>query len=204
MAKIGKVAPIVKTYGDQINTIDQQLAKNGYQRAPGTFEMLLPYKEKSGRYRTGLDVNAPYLLRMSEEDREAEIKRIREDKKRLEDELGVPNILDSNSIFYNFSASKEQLESKFGTNLQITPVRLGDRQEFFDNSDIQKEIAWNWVKIHPRIAPSLEAYKSGKVSNDCKYYIVDDESETRDTYKKKKEINLESNHTGKAQKSPRD
>lgn len=187
--KIGKIKPIEKAYGNEVNTIDQQLQKNGYNRFPGTFEMLLPYKEKSGRYRTGLDINAPYLLRLSEEDREAKIKEITLVKNRLEAELGVPGILDSNSIFYNFGASKEQLTARFGTDLQVSPVKLGDREEFFDTSDISKEIAWYWVSVHPRMAPSLDAYKSGKVSSDVKYYIVDDEAETKESYSKKKEIN---------------
>ena len=189
MGKMGKVAPIVKQYGDQVNTIDQQLNKNGYQRFPGTMEMLLPYKEVNGRYRTGLDVDASYLLRLADEDREAEIKRITEDKKRIENVLGVPGILNSNSIFYNFAASKEQLVAKFGTDLQASPVKLTDKEEFFDGEEIGKEIAWNWLRVHPRIAPSLDAYKAGKVSSDVKYYIVDDEAETRESYNKNKEIN---------------
>lgn len=189
MGKIGKVAPIAKQYGDQVNTIDQQLNKNGYQRFPGTMEMLLPYKEVNGRYRTGLDVDASYLLRLADEDREAEIKRITEDKKRIESVLGVPGILNSNSIFYNFAASKEQLVAKFGTDLQASPVKLTDKEEFFDGEEIGKEIAWNWLRVHPRIAPSLDAYKAGKVSSDVKYYIVDDEAETRESYNKNKEIN---------------
>ena len=189
MGKIGKVAPIVKQYGDQVNTIDQQLNKNGYQRFPGTMEMLLPYKEVNGRYRTGLDVDASYLLRLADEDREAEIKRITEDKKRIENVLGVPGILNSNSIFYNFAVSKEQLVAKFGTDLQVSPVKLTDKEEFFDGEEIGKEIAWNWLRVHPRIAPSLDAYKAGKVSSDVKYYVVDDEAETRESYSKNREIN---------------
>lgn len=189
MAKIGKVAPIQKTYGDEINTIDQQLSKNGYNRFPGTMEMVLPYKEKSGRYRTGLDIHAPYLLRLAEEDRLAEIERITKDKERLEAELGVPNILDSNSLFYNFAATKSALVAKFGTELQITPVKLGEKEEYFNFSNIMAEIAWNWLKVHPRIAPSLEAFRNGSVSQDVKYYIVDDEAEGKELYNKKKEVN---------------
>jgi len=89
---IVKIAPIAKSYGDAINTLEQQLAKHNYHRAPGTTEMFLPYKETSGRYRTGLDEKASYLNRLSTESREAEIKRIRADKARLEEALGVPGI----------------------------------------------------------------------------------------------------------------
>lgn len=190
MAYKGKIAPIQRQYGNTINTIDQQLAKNGYQRFPGTFEMLLPYRESSGRYRTGLDIDAPYLNRLSEEDRKAEIVRIKADKKRLETTLGIPGLLDPNSIFYNFGSSVEQLKSKFnGSDLQVAPVKLGDKEEYFDTENIAKEIAWNWIKVHPRIAPSLDAWKNGQVSPDVKYYVVDDEVENRESYNRRKEVN---------------
>ncbi len=186
---IGKVAPIQKGYGDAINTIDQQLAKNGYQRYPGTTEMFLPYKESSGKYRTGLDVTAPYLDRMSKEDKEAEIARIIEAKERLEKALGVPGILDPTSIFYNIASSKEALIKKFGTDLKMSPVKLGNGEEIFNSSDPMREIAWYWLKVHPRVAPSLEAYTQGRVPPDVKYYIVDDEAESILMYNKKREIN---------------
>lgn len=185
----GKIAPIQKQHGDAINTIDQQLAKNGYQRFPGTTETFLPYKESSGKYRTGLDVNAPYLLRLSEEDRKAEIERIKADKERLEADLGVKGILDSNSIFYNFAASRETLKQKFGTDLQVVPIRIGNDEVYFDPSDVVKEITWNWIKVHPRIAPSLEAWQKGTVPSDVKFYVVDDDAENKDTYNRKREIN---------------
>lgn len=189
MARIGSIAPIDKQYGNQINTIDQQLAKNGLHRAPGTFEMLLPYQEMSGRYRTGLDVDAPYLDRLSEEDRKAEKERITKDKQRLEKMIGVPGILDSTSIFYKFGASIEQLRAKHGTDLQVVPVKLSEGVKIFDDEDILSEITWNWIKVHPRIAPSLDAYRNGKTSQDLKYYVVDDKAEAKETYNRRKELN---------------
>ena len=187
MFKSRKIAPIVKAYDNdaKIKTLDQQLAKHGLTRAPGTFETFLPYKETSGKYRTGLDVNAPYLQRLSEEDKESEIARIIADKTRLEDELGVKGLLDPTSIFYNFAASKEQIKAKFGgSELQTTPIRLGDKEEFFDTSDPIKEIQWNWLKVHPRVAQSLD-----RVLPEVKYYIVDEEFTNKEIYSKKKELN---------------
>lgn len=189
MAKTGKIAPIKKQFSDTLNTIDQQLAKYGYTRYPGTSETFLPFRETSGKYRTGLDIKAPYLQRLPEEEREAEIERITKDKERLENELGVPGILDPTSLFWNFAASKEQLQAKFGVTLQVEPIKIGNDEEFFNGSDPMKEIAWNWIKVHPRIAPSLDAWKRGEVPAEVKYYIVDDEAEQKDTYSRKKEIN---------------
>lgn len=187
MFKSRKIAPIIKAYDNdaKIKTLDQQLAKHGLTRAPGTFETFLPYKESSGKYRTGLDVNAPYLQRLSEEERESEINRIIEDKARLEDTLGVKGILDPTSIFYNFAASREQIKARFGgSELQTTPIRLGEKEEFFDTTDPLKEIQWNWLKVHPRVAQSLD-----KVLPEVKYYIVDEEASNVEVYNKKKEIN---------------
>lgn len=189
MGRQGKVAPISKDYNSTFNSMDQQLAKEGFTRFPGTTEMFFPYKENSGKYRTGLDVSAPHLNRLSAEDRKAEIKRIEEDKKRLEDKLGVPGLLDSNSPFYNFAASKEQLKKRFETELQVSPIKMGTQEEFFNLDDAMAEITWNWIKVHPRIAPSLDSYRKGDVPSEVKYYIVDDEAETKETYNRKREIN---------------
>ena len=190
MAITGKIAPIKRQFSDQINTIDQQLSKHGYTRFPGTSEMFLPFKEQSGRYRTGLDPQASYLNRLSPEEKEAEVKRITETKERLEKLLGVAGILSPTSLYWNFAASPEQLKQAFGSDqLRVSPIKLGNSEEFFDTNDIVKEITWNWMKVHPRVAPSLDAWKRGDVSAEVKYYVVDDEAEQKDTFNRKKEIN---------------
>lgn len=186
---IGKIAPIQKQYSNVINTIDQQLSKNNYARFPGTTQTFLPYKEKSGKYRTGLDDQAAYLDRLPEEERESEKARIRAAKKSLEDRLQIPGILDATSPFWNFAASDAVLREKFGTDLKVAPVKIGNEEVVFDTSDILKEIAWYWLRVHPGIAPSLEKYRQGAVSADVKYYIVDDDAEQRQNYSRKKEIN---------------
>lgn len=178
----GKIAPIRKEYSSTFLTIDGALAKNGYYRAPGTAEMLFPYKEVSGRYRTGLDEDAQYLHRLSKEDREAEVKKIKETKARLEKTLQCDGCLDASSEFYNYS-------SKGRNGLKVSPIKLGSDDVYFDTNNPMEEIAFYWAKSHPRVAPSLEAYKRGEVPADTKYYVVDDEAENKDTYNKKREIN---------------
>lgn len=184
-----KIAPIKKQYSNAINTIDQQLDKHGYTRFPGTSETVLPYKELSGKYRTGLDPSAPYLQRLSEEDKAAEIKRITETKERLEGILGIPGILNPTSLFWNFAAPSQALIQKFGSELRVSPVKLGNNEEYFDLNDVMGEITWSWLSVHPRIAGSLDAYKRGEVSADTKYYIVDDSKEAKETFDRKREIN---------------
>lgn len=193
MARTAKIAPIAKEFSNTFNTVDQQLAKHGYYRFPGTNVTMLPHKEASGKYRTGLDEKALYLNNLSEEEKIAEIKRIREDKARLEEALGLPGsgILDPTSPFWNFAASSATLKERFGTDVKVSPVKLGTSEMFFNLSegDVMKEITWNWLRVHPRIAPSIDAYRRGDVPSDTQYYIADDEAESKDTYSRKKVIN---------------
>lgn len=193
MARIAKIAPIAKEFSNTFNTVDQQLAKHGYFRFPGTNVTMLPHKEASGKYRTGLDEKALYLNNLTKEDREAEVKRIKADKERLEEALGLPGsgILDPTSPFWNFSASTEALKKRFGTDIKVSPVKLGDSELYFNLSegDVMKEIAWNWLRVHPRIAPSIDSYRRGDVPADVQYYIADDEAENKDTNTRKRLIN---------------
>ncbi len=193
MARIAKISPVKKEFSNTFNTLDQQLAKHGYSRAPGAAAMFLPHKEISGKYRTGLDPEAPYLNNLSEEDRKSEIERIVADKARLEKALGMEGtgILDPTSPFYNFAASSETLKKRFGADLKVSPVKLGNDDMIFalDGTDAMKEITWNWLSVNPRIAPSLNAYKNRQVPADTQYYIADDEAESQDTYRKNKAIN---------------
>lgn len=183
MARSGKISPIKKEYSQNFLTIDSSLAKHGFVRAPGTGRLFLPYRERTGLYRTGLDENAQYLQRLkdlSPEQYEAEVKRIREDKARLEAKLGCKDCLSPSSKFYDVSSNE---------NIKAYPVKLGSTDKYFDFSDVMEEITWNWMKVYPMIAPSLEAYMRGDASSECQYYVCDDQAETKLAYNKKKEIN---------------
>lgn len=178
---IAKISPIKKEYSNAFHTFESSLAKAGFYRAPGTSRILFPYKEMSGRYRTGLDENASYLFNLPDEERKAEIKRIKETKARLEQKTGFD--LNSNSKYYNYSSDLPEEQ-------KISPVKLTNQDKFFDLSNPIDEITWNWVRVHPMIAPSLEAYKQGKVHPDMvQYYIVNEELEERSKFSKKQEIN---------------
>jgi len=183
MKKVVKISPIPKEYSSNFASIDSSLARQGYTRAPGTGRSFLPVKEKTGLYRTGLDVSAPYLQRLkqlSTEQYEAEIARIKADKQRLEEKLNCDGCLNPNSDFYNFASHQ--------TN-KVTRVVLGNGDFFLDFTDPMAEITYNWLKVHPFIASSLEAYRRGEVPAECQYYIADSEAENKLTYSKKKEIN---------------
>lgn len=183
MATVAKISPIKKEFSSNLQTIDSSLARHGYVRAPGTGRMFLPYKERTGVYRTGLDVNAPYLKRLkelSEEEYNAEVKRITETKLRLEKALNCQNCLDANSDFYNVASNAEP---------KVYPVKLSNEDKIFDLRDTMEEITWHWMKTYPLIASSLQAYMRGECPPECQYYVADEEAETKIAYSKKKEIN---------------
>jgi hypothetical protein len=179
---IAKISPIVKEFPQNgFKSFESSLSQAGLPRVPGTTAMKFPYKEANGKYRTGLDENATYLHNMSREDREAEIERIRKDRARLEDVTGFD--LGPTSQYYNYSANLPDDQ-------KIQPIKLGTQEKFFDLNDPIQEIAWNWIKVHPTIAPSMQAFKRGDVHPDmCQYYVADDNVETLITFNKKKEIN---------------
>lgn len=189
MSRQGKIAVIPKTYSQNFKTFESSLAAAGYNRAPGTNRYFIPHLDRNGKYRTGLDENALYLQKLPKEEREIEIKRIREDKARLEKALGVTGILDSDSPFWNWAAPASKLEARFGVELRTDRVPLSNGDIIFDLSDPLKEITWNWLKVHPKIASSLEAYQRGDCDAECQYYVADEEAQNKATYSRKRIIN---------------
>src|SRR6266542_2148661 len=191
MAKVGKISVIKKEYSQNFKTFDSSLSNTGYTRSPGTSRTFLPHKERNNQYRTGLDVSAQYLKKLSPEDYKLEVKRISEDKKRLEASLGLPDsgILDSGSPFWNYAASPKILIEKFNTDVRIEPVKLSNGDELFDFGNAMREIQFNFMKVHPQIAPSLEAFQRGDCNPEAQYYIADEDSESRAIYSRKKQIN---------------
>lgn len=180
MGIIKKITPIPRTFSGDFHSMESSLAKNGYQRFPGTYRLALPLKEMN-QYRTGLDVNAAYLRNLPKEEREAEIDRIKSDKARLEAATGLD--LSPTSSYYNYASSLPDSQ-------KVSPVKLGTQDKFFNLADPYQEITWNWIKVYPAIAPSMEAITTGQVHPDTvQFVIADDEVESRLTYTKKQKLN---------------
>jgi len=106
MGKIGKISTIKKEYNNsQIQTMQGGLALKGLTRIPGTGVFKYPYKELDGTYRTGLDPHAAYIRRIGDStERELEIERVTELRKKLEDLLGGID-LGPRSKFWNYGLS---------------------------------------------------------------------------------------------------
>jgi hypothetical protein len=185
MGKIGKISTIKREFNStQLETMQSNLAKKGLTRVPGTGVFKYPYKEFDGKYRTGLDPDASYIKRISDKDeRELEIERVKELKKKLEDELGGMD-LGPRSSFWNYALSNSTDDSS-----HVQPVKLIDGDNFFDLSVPWKELEFSWLRVHPTIASSFQAWERGEYPADTQFYVADEEIENKVAFKKKQLIN---------------
>jgi len=71
MSKIVVISPHVPKYKETTGkSALSSLANQGYIRVPGTGKAIIPHKEASGAYRTGLDEKANYIKHLSPEARD--------------------------------------------------------------------------------------------------------------------------------------
>jgi len=184
MGKIGKISVIKRNHsGAQLQTLQSELSKHGMTRIPGTSVTKFPYKELTGKYRTGLDPSAAYIQRIEDKTaKQVEIDRVTKLRDKLQEELGVD--LGPKAPFWNHSKS---LSAEDQTHVQ--PVKLVDGDNIFDLSVPYQELAFAWLRVHPTIASSFQAWERGLFPADTQFYVVDDEVENTIAYNKKKAIN---------------
>lgn len=165
MARIGKISVIRKDYSDAFPTMETSLRQNGMALFPGTRRILTPSRKPDGSYRTGL---TPEL------------------QKKLEDQLGGDIDLSPRSTFWNVA-----IPSKNGE-IKVEPYALTDKDHFFDLDNPIEAINYYWLKAHPLVCPSLEAYEQGNYSvneDQMLFFVNDEEFEEEKKYKKAKELN---------------
>ena len=185
MAKIGKISTLKKEYNNStLQTMQGGLSQRGMTRVPGTGVFKYPYKELDGQYRTGLDKDAAYIKRIQDPtEKELEIERVVSLKKKLEEALGDID-LGPRSQFWNYSLSKSTEDT-----LHVQSVKLLDGDNLFDLSNPFQEIAFSWLRVHPTIASSYQAWERGDYPADTQFYVQDEEIETAILNKKKRLIN---------------
>jgi hypothetical protein len=185
MGKIGKISTLKKEYNNsQLQTMQGGLAAKGMTRIPGTGVFKYPYKELDGQYRTGLDPNAAYIKRIQDPtERELEIERVTKLKEKLEAALGDVN-LGPRSSFWNYGLSTSTEDT-----LHVQAVKLLDGDNFFDLTNPLQELAFAWLRVHPTIASSYQAWERGEYPADTQFYVADDEIENAVLFKKKQLIN---------------
>jgi hypothetical protein len=183
--KLGKISTIKKEYNSAgMQTMQGGLAQKGLTRIPGTGVFKYPYKEIDGRYRTGLDPDASYIKRIADPtERELEVERVTKLKKKLEDLMGGLD-LGPRAPFWNYALSKSTEDST-----HVQPVKLLDGDNYFDLSNPFQELAFSWLRVHPTIASSYQAWERGDYPADTQFYVVDDDIENAVIFKKKQLIN---------------
>jgi hypothetical protein len=185
MSKIGKISVIRRDYSKSgLQTMQSELARNGMTRVPGTGVFKYPYKELDGKYRTGLDPKAAYINRILDPlEKKLELERIESTLKRIKENLGDID-LGPRSSYWNYGLSKSANDTT-----HVQPVKLLDGDNYFDLSNVYQEIAFSWLRVHPTIASSYQAWERGEYPADTQYYVADDELEAAILYNKKKVIN---------------
>ena len=185
MGKIGKISTLKREFNNsQLQTMQAGLAQKGMTRVPGTGVFKYPYKELDGQYRTGLDANAAYIKRILDPtEKELEIERVTELRKKLEAALGDID-LGPRSLFWNYGLSTSTEDQ-----LHVQAVKLLDGDNYYDLSIPFQELAFSWLRVHPTIASSYQAWERGDYPADTQFYVVDDEIESAVLFKKKQLIN---------------
>lgn len=185
MGKLGKISTIKKEYSSAgMQTMQGGLAQKGLTRIPGTGVFKFPYREIDGRYRTGLDKDAAYIKRIADPtERELEVERVTKLRTKLEYELGGID-LGPRAAFWNHGLSTSADDTS-----HVQPVKLLDGDNFFDLSIPFQELAFSWLRVHPTIASSYQAWERGDYPADTQFYVVDDEIENAVIFKKKQLIN---------------
>jgi hypothetical protein len=185
MGKLGKISTIKKEYNNsQLQTMQGGLALKGLTRIPGTGVFKYPYKELDGKYRTGIDPDAAYIRRIQDPlERSMEIERVTNLRDKLQAALGDVD-LGPRSNFWNYGLSTSTSDS-----LHVQPVKLLDGDNFFDLTIPFQELAFSWLRVHPTIASSYQAWERGEYPAETQFYVADDEIENAVLFKKKQLIN---------------
>jgi hypothetical protein len=185
MGKTGKISTIKREYTtSQLQTMQSGLAARGLTRIPGTGVFKYPYKELDGQYRTGLDPNASYIRRIKDPlEREMEVERVTALLERLQNSLGGID-LSPRSKFWNYG-----LSTSVDDTMHVQPVKLIDGDNYYDLSIPLQELAFSWLRVHPTIASSYQAWERGEYPADTQFYVADEEIENAVIFKKKQLIN---------------
>jgi hypothetical protein len=184
MGKIGKISVIKREYNNsQLQTLQGELARNNMSRVPGALVFKYPYKEINGMYRTGMDSEAAYIARIQDKvEKKLEIDRVTDIKNRLEGILKID--LSNRSLFWNYG-----LSDGINDTSHVQSAKLIDGDNLFALSVPFQELTFSWLRVHPTIASSYQAWERGEYPADTHFYVADDEIENAVVYKKKILIN---------------
>lgn len=181
MGRIGKISAIKKEYSKTSGSIEASLSANGYNRFPGTAIRLVPAKQPNGKYVTGLDPDATYIDRLPAEEAQIERERVTELKNKLQRATGL-----------DLGPKAEYYSKMYDDNVQFKAqiVRLtAEGDNIYDLDDPFQAITFEWLRNHPLIASSWQAWERGEYPSNTQFYVNDDNIEQEITYKKKTATN---------------
>ena len=158
-----------------LRTLEGSLYQEGYTFVPGTARKFYPRVDSRGVIRTGLDENSPkFRLILDTKAREQEMKRVKLLKEYYEGLLDES--LEPNSTFYD-----EIKENGF---------TLEDGDNVFNMENPRDAVNFYWLIETEMVAHSLDDIESGKVNTaQVRYYVYNDEVESKVTFERKKKIN---------------
>jgi hypothetical protein len=112
-----------------------------------------------------------------------EIERVTKLRDKLQAALGDVDI-SPRASFWNYGLSTSTSDA-----LHVQPVKLLDGDNFFDLTIPLQELAFSWLRVHPTIASSYQAWERGEYPAETQFYVADDEIENAVLFKKKQLIN---------------
>lgn len=176
----GKISAIRRQFAPDMTTLGSVLSEKGMTRSPGTKMGIAPYKEATGEYRTGLDPNAKYIARLAEEDRITELAKINEWREIIKSSLGEEFFEgEGRATFYKDMFHPE----KVNTDLVCQKAMLSDGDNLFNLEDVFKLIQFAYLRVHPIfVARSFTDYQKGKCPDTVRYYVNDEDAETKIEY----------------------
>lgn len=187
MGKVGKISPIKREYAQSAkNTIAGSLAHNGLTRIPGTTYKFVIHKEPNGAYKTGLNPDADYILKMSPEEAEQERERIGEWLKFLNER--VPH-LDLSPRGEYYTKMMDYFGKRDAWEKAVQPYDMKDDTNIFNLEDPFQLITYAWLRVDHRVAPSYQSWRLGKCSPKCSFFVDDEEFQSKVEYKHKTAIN---------------
>ncbi|MBC7088591.1 MAG: hypothetical protein H5T96_09045 [Tissierellales bacterium] len=184
MSKIGKISVIRRDHStSNVESMEKGLSAKGMTRVPGTGVFKYPHKEVSGKYRTGLDPEASYIKRIEDpHERQHEIERVTKLRKKLEEALDVD--LGPHSKFWNYA-----LATSTDDQTHVQPYKLTDGDNLFNLDNPFMELTFSWLRVHPTIASSYQAWERGEYEADTQFYVADEDIENEIKFKKNQMVN---------------
>ncbi len=182
MSNLKKISTIFRNDADP-NSFRGSLSKYNMTRFPGTLNRKVPYREKDGKYRTGLDPEADYIKRMSPEEAEQEITRVKGYLEKAKAFYGDIDISPRSDFYTKMTSDK-----LMGTPERAPIAPLKDGDNLYNVDTPEDLIMFAYLRVHPDIAPSKDAINSGKYPK-AVYYVNDDSVEDAVSSKRKRFIN---------------